>query len=65
MNESKHALMSKTIWANLIAAIVAIVATKFPEAKEYASVENVSMVFMFMNMVLRMVTKGKIFFTES
>ena len=61
--ESKNPLLSKTLWSNLIMAVVAIAGVKSPAVKEYFSVENVSMLFMFANFVLRMVTKNKLSFS--
>ena len=60
----KHALMSKTIWSNFVLCIIAIFSAKFPEAglSEYFSAENLALVFGFANVILRAVSKDKIFF---
>ena len=57
---NKHPLASKTLWANLVMAIVGFVAVYVPAVKEFISPEKLVVVFSFLNMILRMVTKGKI-----
>jgi len=60
--EKKHALMSKTIWVNLIMAIVAVVSMVKPGVKEILSEANVLMIFSVINIVLRAITKDQVYF---
>ena len=60
--ESKSPLMSKTLWVNLILALGAIFGSKWPEVAEVVTGENVALLFSFVNMVLRSVTKESISF---
>lgn len=62
--EGKHALMSKTIWMNMALALVAVLSAKFPEAglQGYLNAENMALMFGFLNVVLRAVSKDKVFF---
>jgi len=52
----KKAYLSKTLWVNLIIAIVAF----FPKVSEVVNASQVMLGMGFINMVLRMVTKDKI-----
>lgn len=66
MSESKgkNALLSKTVWANLVMALVGVASARWPEAglQSYINVENLALCFGFLNVVLRAVSKDKIFF---
>lgn len=57
--ESKKPWQSKTIWINLILALAAMLA---PQVQVYiaAHPEMVAIVFSVVNMILRVVTQGKI-----
>lgn len=57
--ESKKPWQSKTIWINLILALAAMLA---PQVQSYivAHPEMVAIVFSVVNMILRLVTQGKI-----
>ena len=52
----KKPWMSKTLWVNLIVAVVAF----FPAMKEVMSPDKVMMLMGVLNMLLRLVTKDKI-----
>lgn len=62
--EQKHALMSKTIWVNLIMAIVAIVSIYVPSLKEVVTTENLMLIFSVLNVILRAVTKDAVYFVD-
>ena len=62
--DKKHALMSKTIWANLIMAIVGAIAVWRPEIKEIVTPEVLVIIFSFVNMILRKITKDEIYFKK-
>ena len=53
---------SKTVWANMLMAIVAVIAVWVPKVAEIVNAEAVTMIFAMINIVLRMVTKDKISF---
>lgn len=59
MDNTKPAWQSKTLWVNAIVAVAALV---FPPAQAYiaAHPDMVLTVFAVLNMVLRVVTKGKV-----
>lgn len=52
----KSVLKSKTVWINLILAVVAF----FPAVKETVSEDILVQVFAVINIVLRLVTKDKV-----
>ena len=54
--------MSKTLWANLVLALAAVFGAKWPDVAEVVTAENVALLFSFVNMVLRSVTKEAIAF---
>lgn len=54
--------MSKTLWANLVLALAAVIGAKYPDVAEVVTAENVALLFSFVNMVLRSVTKEAIAF---
>lgn len=56
----KKAYMSKTMWANLLMALVALVGAWVPRVPEIVSPEMVAMIFAGVNMILRLVTKDKL-----
>ena len=56
----KKAWMSKTLWANLLMAVVAVIAVWVPAVANIVNEEAVLMLFAMVNMVLRLVTKDKI-----
>lgn len=60
--ESKKPFMSKTLWANLVLALAAIFGAKWPEVADVVTPENVALLFSFVNMVLRSVTKEQLSF---
>lgn len=60
--EQKHALMSKTMWFNVMMSVIAVFGAKWPSVKEYMSAENVALFFSFFNVVLRAVSKDKVYF---
>ena len=60
--ETKKPFMSKTLWANLTLAVAAVLGAKWPEVAEVVTVENVALLFSFVNMVLRSVTKEQLSF---
>ena len=60
--ETKKPFMSKTLWTNFVLAISAVLAAKWPEVAEVVTVENVALLFSFVNMVLRSVTKEQLSF---
>lgn len=64
IESKKSAFLSKTLWVNLIMAVVAILSAQWPVVSEYVNGANVAMLFSVVNMVLRMVTKDKLFFRE-
>ena len=61
--ETKSPFMSKTLWANLVLAVGAIVGARVPAVAEVVSAENVALLFSFVNMVLRSVTADKLSFS--
>ena len=61
--ETKSPFLSKTLWANLVLAVGAIVGAKVPEVADVVSAENVALLFSFVNMVLRSVTANKLSFS--
>ena len=60
--EQKHALMSKTMWFNVMMSVIAVFGAKWPAVQEYMSAENVALFFSFFNVVLRAVSKDKVYF---
>ena len=60
--ETKKPFMSKTLWVNLVLAVGAVFSAKWPEVAEVVTVENVALLFSFINMVLRSVTKEQLSF---
>jgi len=56
----KKAWMSKTLWANLLMAVIAVIAVWVPAVASIVNEEAVLMLFAMVNMVLRLVTKDKI-----
>ena len=56
----KKAFLSKSIWTGLMIAIVNVMIAFFPDAKQYVNVEMVNMLFGFIVMIMRMVTKGSV-----
>ena len=62
--EGKHALMSKTVWMNFLLALVAVLSARWPEAglQDYLNAENMALMFGFLNVVLRAVSKDKVWF---
>lgn len=56
----KSPFLSKTLWGNLLMALAAFFAGKYPEVKKYMTPENVAYLFMVVNFVLRFVTKDKL-----
>ena len=58
----KKAWLSKTVWANLVMAIVAMVSMWVPDVAKYVDSDNLLMMFSFINIILRAVTKDKIAF---
>ena len=60
--ETKKPFMSKTLWVNLVLAVGAVFGAKWPEVAEVVTVENVALLFSFINMVLRSVTKEQLSF---
>jgi len=60
----KHALMSKTVWMNFCLAVIAVFSAKFPEAglQSYLSAENMSLIFAVCNVLLRAISKDKVYF---
>ncbi len=62
MEPKKSPLMSKTLWANLVLALAAVIGAKYPDVAEVVTAENVALLFSFVNMVLRSVTKEAIAF---
>lgn len=63
MEPVKSPFLSKTLWTNVIMAVMAVFAVKWPAVSEYASADNVAYVFTFVNFILRFVTKDKISFS--
>ena len=61
--ETKNPLMSKTLWANLVLAVGALVGARVPAVAEVVSADNVTLAFSFVNMLLRAVTKDKLSFS--
>jgi len=55
----KKPWMSKTIWVNLLMAILAMIAIWVPAVKTIVTEEMVVMLFAFINMILRLVTKDE------
>ena len=53
----KKPWMSKTIWVNMILAMVAIISAWVPQVGTIVSPETVAMVMAMINMILRLVTK--------
>ena len=60
--ESKSPFMSKTLWVNLVLALASVLAAKWPDVSEVVTAENVALLFSFVNMVLRSVTKDALSF---
>ena len=56
----KKAWMSKTLWANFLISVVAIVAVWVPAVANIVNEEAVLMLFAMVNMILRLVTKDKV-----
>ena len=56
----KKAWMSKTLWANLLMAVIAVIAVWVPAVASIVNEEAVLMLFAMSNMILRLVTKDKI-----
>ena len=56
--ESKKPWLSKTIWTNLLMAVLAF----FPDAQDWIAdyPQLVMLLFVGVNVILRLVTKGKI-----
>ena len=61
--ETKNPLMSKTLWANLVLAVGALVGARVPAVADVVSADNVTLAFSFVNMLLRAVTKDKLSFS--
>lgn len=61
--ETKKPWESKTLWMN---AIIAVLAIAWPSAGAYiaANPETATMAFAVLNIVLRLVTKGKVQISE-
>jgi len=55
----KKPWMSKTIWANMLMAILALIGMWVPKVSEIVTSEMVMMLFAMINMILRLVTKDK------
>lgn len=64
MEDSKKWWSSKTIWVNLLMAVVAIISAAMPESSllEKLNEELFLSIFAGVNMLLRFVTKDKIEF---
>lgn len=60
--EPKKAWASKTVWINLIMAIVGVVAVWIPEASQYVTSDVLLTLFGFINIFVRGFTKGAIEF---
>ena len=58
----KPAYLSKTIWANLLMAIIGVVAVWVPDVAKWVDKDGVIMLFAAVNIVLRAVTKDKVVF---
>ena len=58
----KHAALSKTIWTNVIMALVGAIAIWKPGVKEIVTPEVLVIIFSFVNMILRKVSKDEIYF---
>ena len=56
----KKAWMSKTLWANLLMALIAVIAVWVPAVANIVNEEAVLMLFAMVNMILRLVTKDKV-----
>ena len=61
--ETKSPFMSKTLWANLALAVGALFGAKWEPVAEVVTPDNVALMFSFVNMVLRSVTKDKLSFS--
>lgn len=55
----KKPWQSKTLWINLILAILAF----FPQFREFVTAEHIGTIFTVVNIVLRFVTKEKLTLT--
>ena len=62
--DKKHALLSKTIWVNLAMALVAVLSIWVPSLKDVVNPENLMLLFSMVNVVLRAVTKGEVYFLD-
>jgi len=51
---AKHPFQSKTLWANLLLAVVAF----FPAVNDLVSPEHIGTIFMVVNTILRFATKS-------
>jgi len=62
--EGKNALMSKTVWANLVMALVGVASARWPESgiTNYVNIESLALFFGFTNVLLRGLSKDKIWF---
>ena len=58
--EVKKPWQSKTMWMNFLMGIVGVITAFVPAAKEYLSAEMFIMLFSVANMIMRMVTKGRL-----
>jgi len=57
---AKPMYMSKTIWVNVVMAVVAIIAAWVPKAAEIVNEEAVLMVFALINVLMRLISKDKV-----
>jgi len=58
----KPAWQSKTIWINMIMAIIAVIGVWVPDVSRWVDADGVMMLFAAVNIVLRAVTKDKVTF---
>ena len=58
----KPAWQSKTIWINLIMAMIGVIAVWVPDVGKWVDKDGVFMLFAAVNIVLRAVSKDKISF---